>query len=68
MTLTEAREELKQLEMEEFAYSYAMGALHYDGETGAPRDTYIPRGKALGSAAWPTSWPPASAVSGCSTR
>ena len=48
MTLSEAREELKRLEMEEFAYGYAMGALHYDGETGAPRDTYIPRGKALG--------------------
>lgn len=48
MTLSEAREELKRLEMEEFAYGYAMGSLHYDGETGAPRDTYIPRGKALG--------------------
>ena len=47
MTLSEAREELKRLELEELAYGYAMGALHYDGNTGAPRDNYIPRGKAL---------------------
>ena len=47
MTLSEAREKLKRLELEEFAYGYAMGALHYDGNTGAPRDNYIPRGKAL---------------------
>ena len=48
MTLTEAKEKLNELELREFAYNHAMGILYYDGTTGAPKASSIPRGKTMG--------------------
>lgn len=48
MTVNEAIEKLNELENTEFAYHHAMGMLDYDGVTGAPKDSCIPRGKTLG--------------------
>ena len=47
MTIEEARKSLKDLQMHEFAYSQAMDTLYYDGVTGAPSETWAPRGKTL---------------------
>ncbi|MGM9520956.1 MAG: carboxypeptidase M32 [Oscillospiraceae bacterium] len=48
MTVNEAVNKLDEQELKEFAYRHACGMLHYDGETGAPRDSALPRGKSLG--------------------
>ncbi|MBQ2231652.1 MAG: carboxypeptidase M32, partial [Oscillospiraceae bacterium] len=48
MTVTEAKEKLNELELKEFAYNHAMGILYYDGTTGAPKMSSVPRGKTMG--------------------
>lgn len=48
MTAQEAIQKLNDLEMKEFAYGHALGLLSYDGETIAPRDARIPRGRSMG--------------------
>ena len=47
MTLEEARGNLKDLELREFAYNHAAGMLYFDGVTAAPKGTYVSRGKTL---------------------
>ena len=47
MTLEEARRNLKDLELREFAYNHAAGMLYFDGVTAAPKGTYVSRGKTL---------------------
>ena len=39
MTLTEARKQLMELQSKLSAYYHAVGSIHYDGVTGAPRGT-----------------------------
>lgn len=46
MNMEEARKSLKELQLKEFAYGQAMGTMHYDAVTGAPSETWAPRGKA----------------------
>ena len=45
MTPEEARKNLRDLELREFAYNHAAGMLYFDGVTAAPKGTYISRGK-----------------------
>ncbi|HIS16892.1 MAG TPA: hypothetical protein IAD40_10650, partial [Candidatus Scatomorpha merdavium] len=47
MTFEEARGNLKDLELREFAYNHAAGMLYFDGVTAAPKGTYVSRGKTL---------------------
>ena len=47
MTPEEARKNLRDLELREFAYNHAAGMLYFDGVTAAPKGTYISRGKTL---------------------
>ena len=47
MTFEEARRNLKDLELREFAYNHAAGMLYFDGVTAAPKGTYVSRGKTL---------------------
>lgn len=48
MTIETAIERLNELELTEFAYNHAMGILSYDGSTGAPKKSAIPRGRTMG--------------------
>ena len=40
MTPEEARKNLRDLELREFAYNHAAGMLYFDGVTAAPKGTY----------------------------
>ncbi len=46
MTVEEAIKKLDELELRDFALGYASGTLSYEGDTIAPRDSRIPRGRA----------------------
>ncbi len=48
MTVNEALEKLKALELKQYAYNFAMSAISLDSVTVAPKDTAPGRGKALG--------------------
>ncbi len=48
MELNAAREQLKDLQLKQYAYGCAQSALYLDGVTVAPRDTSAGRGVALG--------------------
>ena len=47
MTFEEARKNLIDLELREFAYDHAAGMLYFDGVTAAPRGTFVSRGRTL---------------------
>lgn len=47
MTIEEARKALSELQVHEFAYGQAMNTLYYDAVTGAPSETWAPRGKTM---------------------
>lgn len=47
MTFEEARKNLRDLELREFAFNHAAGMLYFDGVTAAPKGTYVSRGKTL---------------------
>ncbi len=48
MTLNEALEKLKALELKQYAFNFAMSSISLDAVTVAPKDTAPGRGKALG--------------------
>ncbi len=48
MTIEDAIRKLDEQELREFAYGHALGTLNYEGNTIAPRDSRIPRGRTVG--------------------